>query len=260
MPEAVRTNARINYEVWGDRGPWVTLVNGHTRPLNDFRMLGKSLVEQGFRVLALDNRGAGKSTVSGPFSIEDMAADVVALWDLEGVDLTYLAGISMGGFICQLLARQNRQRIARMALISTATGPAKIRRDDSTWTADLKQVREKLLPYFTAEFAARNEMLVTSMVKQIAKSVEQGAFAGQSELQKAAVRAFDSTPWIQSLDCPTLVIHGEADQITPLECGNELHEAIRGSQIEILEGAGHLLLAEKPRELYAALAAWFRES
>ena len=101
MPNIETPGAIINFDVVGDQGPWVTLINGHTRSSNDFRMMGRIFSQAGMRVLVLDNRGAGKSQVSRPFTITDMCGDVVALWDYLEIEKSSLLGISMGGFISQ---------------------------------------------------------------------------------------------------------------------------------------------------------------
>ena len=258
MPQLSRDGAMINYEVWGEDGAWVTLVNGHNRPLNDFRLMGRHLSERGFRVLALDNRGAGRSETYREFTLADMVDDVAALWDEEGVARTHLLGISMGGFIAATLALDHAARVRRLVLVSTAAGQAYIRRDDTPWSSDPAEVEAKLRPYFTADFAARNEMLVRSMAKQIAKSVEDGGFAEKSAAQRRALAGFDLTARLGGLKAPTLVIHGAEDRIIPLAAGRELAQLIKGAQLEVLPGAGHLLLAERPKELYALVTAFFQ--
>ena len=100
MSTLICDGAEIYYEeVNPNSSNVVTLVNGHTRTSSDFRMMARILGEAGLRVLALDNRGAGKTKVSRPFSIDDFCNDVVALWDALKIQSSSLLGISMGGFI-----------------------------------------------------------------------------------------------------------------------------------------------------------------
>lgn len=257
VAELSRPKATVNYEVWGDgTAPWVTLVNGHTRPLNDFRLMGRHLVEHGRRVLALDNRGAGKTVVTGPFSLDDLVGDVAALWDELGIDETDLLGISMGGFIAQTLAARHPERVRRLVLVSTGLSHRRIRRDERPWTDDPAAVEAKLKPYFTDDFARRNDALVKSMAKQIAKAVALGSFAAQSDMQKRAVAGFDGAAQARGVKAKTLVVHGDMDEIIPPAAADELKAAIPGAALEILAGAGHLLLAERPKELYGLVAKW----
>jgi 3-oxoadipate enol-lactonase len=258
MPQLARPGATLRYELWGESGPWATLVNGHTRPLNDFRMLGRHLQEQGFRILALDNRGAGETVVDTAFTLADMVDDVVALWDEVGAATTCLLGVSMGGFIAQQLALQHPRRVERLALVSTAASQAWISKDDTPWSTEVEAVLAKLTPYFTDAFRERNPMLVRSMAKQIAKNVEGGDFSGRAAQQKEAARGFDLRPRLSQLRCPTLIVHGAEDRVIPVEAARELARLVPTSRLEILAAAGHLLLAEKPRELYELVSAAFR--
>jgi len=258
MAQLDRPTATIHYEVWGDAGDWVTLVNGHTRPLNDFRMLGRHLAGQGHLVLALDNRGAGSTETTGPFTLADMTADVTALWDALGVTQSHLLGVSMGGFIALSLALAQPASVRRLVLVSTAMSQELIHRDDSHWEADPARVEAKLAPYFTEDFRRRNSVLVKSMVKQIAKAVAEGGFAERSEQQRRAIAGFDVASRLSELQAPTLVIHGTEDRIIPVAAARALEAAIPDARLALLPGAGHLLLAERPKELYALVGDWFR--
>ncbi len=93
MPYLERDNAKIYYEVWGDSGPWVTLVNGHTRTMRDFRAMGYYLNERGWRALAIDNRGSGRTESPLDFTIDMMADDIEALWNELDIDESHLLGI-----------------------------------------------------------------------------------------------------------------------------------------------------------------------
>lgn len=266
MPELQRPSATINYEVWGSPSTLIAvLINGHTRPLNDFRLLGRKLVERGMRVIALDNRGAGLSTYQGDFSLNDMVADVQALLVAEDVSQAAVMGISMGGFVAQALALADQRRepserkIRRLALVSTASTQAHIRQDGRPWSDNPDLVREKLNAYFTASFAERNAALVRSMAKQIAKAVAEGDYAVDAEAQKRAVQDFNALPQLPTLQLPTLVVHGRDDGIIPFAAGEELARTIPRAQLVSFDGAGHLLLAERPQELYKVIGDFFLE-
>lgn len=244
--------ALLNYEMWpaAQQGPWLTLINGHTRPLNDFRLMAKHMVDAGLNVLALDNRGAGKTVVSDSFTMNDMVADITALWHENAITSTHVLGISMGGFLAQRLAVEQKAHVQKLILVSTAPGPQFIRSDHRPWTADTTQVEAKLRPYFTPDFVARNAILVQSMAKQIAKNVMEEKFAQRSDMQRQAIAGFDMTAKLAQIRCPTLVIHGEQDQIISVDAARVLAHAIEDARLELLAQAGHLLLAEQPRQLY----------
>ena len=88
--------SRVCYQTLGEgRAPWITLINGYTRAWTDFRSMAKRWTESGFSVLACDNRGAGQTTVAGPFTLDDIASDVIGLWDHLGIASSSVLGISM---------------------------------------------------------------------------------------------------------------------------------------------------------------------
>lgn len=251
--------AEINYEVWGEGDrPWVTLINGHTRPLNDFRMLGKKLVAGGFRVLAFDNRGAGNTTVSRDFILSDMCDDVRALWGALSIGKTDLLGISMGGFICQQLVLTSIAKVKSLVLVSTAARHGGINPEERPWTNDVQEVAEKLSAFFTPRFAERNAVLVRSMAKQIAVRVDAGDFIENSKRQRRALEGFDLTSGLNEMLLPVLIVHGEEDAIVPLAEGERLAAGIPGAQIITIKEAGHLLLAEAPAQLYGAVLDFFK--
>jgi len=256
MPQLARSGAVLNYETWGEGGPWVTLVNGHVRPLTDFRMLGRHLTSLGFRVLALDNRGAGLTTTTTAFTLADMAADVSSLWDHLGIATSALLGISMGGFIAQTIAGDEvtATRVSQLFLVSTAMRQALISPDRRPWTTDPAEVELKLRTYFTAQFFERNRPLVRGMAKQVAKAVAEGPFVEQSKRQVAAIRGVDLTVTASHIKAPTYVLHGAEDEVIALSAGEELQAHIHGANLQVFPGAGHLLLAEAPQALYNAVA------
>jgi len=250
MPYIQRESAKINFEVWGEQGEWVTLVNGHTRPLNDFRMLGNHLVSKGLRCLALDNRGAGLTEYTGAFAMKDLVADIEALWSHIGIQETHLLGISMGGIIAQKCAYANPSKINKLVLISTAPSRQYIETDEVPWGSTMESVTLRLAKYFTEEFAAKNKPVVLGMVKQILKNIERGDFIKQSEDQMNAVKGFDALDLLPGINCPSLIIHGELDEVISLDAAKSIYTNLPQSEIEIVEGVGHLLLAEAPKALY----------
>lgn len=264
MAHLGRPGAVIHYEVWADErsapGPWVVLVNGHTRPLNDFRLFGRHLVERGFRVAALDNRGAGQTEVERPFTYDDMVDDVRALMREVGADKASLAGISMGGFLVQGVALAAPQSVTQIALISTAASQESINKDERPWTTDFDEVSAKMAPYFTADFAQRNAMLVKSMVKQIVKNVENGAFAEHSDMQRKALAGFDARAKLSAVHCPVLVVHGVEDAIIPVAAARSLQKLLPQAALVEIPSAGHLLLAEAPKELYRVVGDFFSQT
>lgn len=253
-----RDGATIYYEwINPDGGKVITLVNGHTRSSSDFRMMARIMGEAGFRVLILDNRGAGKSEVSKPFTIDDMCADVVALWDELGVERSSLLGISMGGFISQGIAIRYPARVEKLALVSTAPEERYINPTGGGWISEGTKLEEKMRSYFAPGFVERNPVLFKTMVNQIRLAINSTNFTERSEMQRAALKGAGWSDKLQTIKAQTIVIHGAKDLVIDLEGAELLRDSIPHARLELLPEAGHLLLAEAPKELYRIALDFF---
>lgn len=254
MPFLNVPRANIYYETSGTSGPWVTLINGHTRTLKDFKLMAKALIQEGFRVLSLDNRGSGDTTHEGSFTITDMADDVERLWDHETISASHVLGISMGGMIAQYLAAARPARLKKLVLVSTAASRRFI--DDHAekpWGTTLDDVKQKLAFYFAPAFLARNKLLVEAMAKQILKGIVDGEFAAAAAAQRQAMADFDGRHWLPRIEAPTLILHGAQDRVMSPQAAEELAQGLKHASLKHFDEAGHLLLAEAPKALYESV-------
>ncbi len=259
MSTLSRTGAIVSYDLIGDSAlPCVTLVNGHTRSSSDFRMMARNLGEAGFSALLIDNRGAGKSEVTQSFTIKDMWDDIVAIWDDIGVQTSHLLGISMGGFISQGLAITHPERVDRLILVSTAPEEKFIVSTGPGWSVDNGKIEEKLAAYFAPGFIDRNPLLFSTMVAQIRQAAVSGKFLERSNLQRDAMKGATLTAMLGKIQAKTLIIHGGLDQVIPVAAAKVLQTEIYGAKMEILQNAGHLLLAETPKDLYRLVIDFLR--
>lgn len=240
---------KISYYISGDNGPWVTLINGYTRPASDFRTFSKRLVAQGFRTLTLDNRGAGE-TETRSFSFADMVDDIAFLWRHLEIRSTHVIGISMGGWLAQKLASTKPSQISSLTLISTSSTKDHVNNDEAPWGKDFETILRKLIPYFSPPFATKNKLLLTAMAKQIHKNNLDGHFSDNAAMQKQAISNVDISTINANIKAPTLIIHGDQDQIIAVEAATETKGKIRQAQLKIYPEKGHLLLAEAPKQLY----------
>lgn len=244
------SGAEVFYQVDGLRGPWVTLVNGHTRTSSDFKILVKRLVDKGFRCLTFDNRGCGQSQTNRSFSLEEIAEDVRSLWVAEDILSSYVLGISMGGVVAQLLAASTPQ-VSGLILISTYCRPSHLKKDQQPWGDDEASITEKLRGYFSPDFARSNAILVQAMGKQMAKNLQNDNNLEGTQYQRQAMEAFPfSELRLEGITCPTLAIHGLDDQIVSKSAAEEIVRRIPGAVLITYSGAGHLLLAERSQNLY----------
>ena len=256
-------NATIAFDIWeSDEGsesaPWISLINGHTRSRHDFRLIAKHLVNAGFRVVSLDNRGSGQSISESDFSLQDMAEDWVQLWDEIGVGTTHLAGISMGGLIARILASVASERIESLSLISTMPGPEYLSFPRSSgWPETQEGVSEILKTYFAKDYFKKNQILIQAMAKTISKAVKEEYFNEKAAGQREAVRHFKPEQFpVDQFRARTQVIYGDEDQIISGQTANDLVSLFKGADKIEFKGAGHLLLGEKPRELLDVLVTF----
>lgn len=107
----------------------------------------------------------------------------------------------------------------------------------------------RMAHYFTPDFAARNRLLVDAMNKQILQWIQNEGFEGRAAEQRAAIATIDNQPLLERIKCPTLILHGSEDQIIRIEAAHHLNVSIPNATLKVIEGAGHLLLAEDSKLL-----------
>ena len=170
-----------------------------------------------------------------------------------------LAGLSMGGYIALEMLRQAPQRLARLALLDTSAAgelPAQTQRRldflAMTERGRFADVTETLIPLLIHP-ARLGERALTDTIRSMARNIGKEAFARQ---QHAIMNRSDSLGLLADIACPTLVLCGRQDALTPLARHEELATGIRGARLEVIEDCGHLSTLEKPTEVSAALRRW----
>ncbi|MDJ0949546.1 MAG: alpha/beta fold hydrolase [Alphaproteobacteria bacterium] len=170
-----------------------------------------------------------------------------------------LAGLSMGGYVALEVMRRAPDRVAKLALLATsarADSDAQLRRRrDLVALAEkgnFKGVTPRLLPLFLHPDRLADASLVGE-VSAMAKRVGPDAFLRQ---QKAIMDRPDSRPGLARIGCPTLVLCGRQDGLTPLAWSEEIATGIPGACLEAIEDCGHLATMERPDQVNAALRAW----
>ena len=212
-----------------------------------------------YRVLRYDTRGHGGSVVSqGPYSVDQLGGDVVALLDALNIPRANFCGISMGGLTGLWLGVNAGNRFDRLAVCSSA---ARIGSAEG-WLARAALVREKGAVYmaelaasspsrwFTEAFAVAQPALVSKAQGWIAGIAPEGYAACCEALAQADLRAA-----IGAIKLPTLLIAGVSDPVTTVADANAMHQAIPNSRIAEVP-ASHLSNLEAPAQFDAALAAF----
>ena len=200
---------------------------------------------------------------SGPVVVADVnqRADSIpamaALLLAEHPGELLLAGCSMGGMLAMEAARQAPRRVRGLALLGTSARPD---------TPALIALRTQAI----AEFAAgRVEMLLRAnamfafhpahaprLVENYIAMVMRAGADGLIRQNRAVMARPDLRPYLGAIACPTLVVAGQNDQLTPPECAHELADGIPGAQLQLLPECGHMLTWEQPQAVTTALVDW----
>ena len=210
-------------------------------------------------VLRYDHRDTGRSggyePGAAPYSLRDLAGDAVGLLDAMGLESAHLVGMSMGGWIGQLVALDHPDRVASLTLISTSptAGPS---------DPDLPEMSQDLQAFFAEEASEPDWSDRDAVIDSIVEGERR--FAGsrpfdETALRAIAARAFDRTTdfassianhatidagdrWRERLgevSAPTLVMHGTEDPMYPYANAVALAKEIPGAQLLALERVGH---------------------
>ncbi|WP_049569428.1 alpha/beta fold hydrolase [Streptomyces sp. SBT349] len=204
----------------------------------------------GLRFVAIDAPGHGETPWDGrPFTVQDMAADAVAVLDALGLDRVGLVGLSMGGSTAVVLAGGHPHLIASQVLIDTTAcyGDNRLaeweaRASRATGSARADQIPFQVDRWFSPATVEREPETVRRVADLFLRT--------GSEAHAAACRALgalDARELLPAITAPTAVLVGSEDYATPPEMAAELHAGIAGSRLRVLEGARHLSVLDDPR-------------
>jgi pimeloyl-ACP methyl ester carboxylesterase len=206
-----------------------------------------------FRVLALDNRGAGQSEQPDvPYTIAGMADDAVAVLDAAGVERAHVCGASMGGMIAQELALRHPGRVLSLQLHCTlarsdAYGALLVRSLLGVKArGDREEFARALLPWILCRrTAAEQPGLVQALVQRAVEHPYPTSYTGLAR-QAEAIAAHDTLDRLGRIRVPTLVTVGAEDIMVPPAFSRELHARIPGAELAVIPDAGHVHFIEQP--------------
>jgi len=238
MPLMELEDVRIYYELAGpEQAPVLMLSNSLGTSLEMWQPQ-MAEVAKDFRILRYDTRGHGRSSVSpGPYSIDQLANDVLALLDRLGYSKVLFCGLSMGGMIAMSLAMKAPQRLSKIVLCNTApqTGSAEV------WNARIETVAQGgmttivdgvLERWFTPTFRANSPAAVESTRNMLLNTPATGYVA-----TCAAIRDYNVSDSIATIRVPALIISGSYDPVTSPQAGHFMAENIHGAVYKELPAA-----------------------
>lgn len=235
----------LHYKVSGHGAPLV-LIGGLGMPLQAWAMQAQTL-SRSFQLIRFDNRGCGASTLPPEsVSIQDMAADVVALLDYLQLENAHVLGLSMGGFIALALAHMAPQRTRSLTLAHTSAKlPVRTRWRLRLWQ-DMRQAnvppslmaREQLLWIFP-ESILQDDSTVERLTDGLVQAIGSQSAEGFSS-QVAACEHFDMLEALPRIATPTLVIAAEDDLSAPPSHVNQLQNLSNVLKFKFFSSAGHV--------------------
>jgi 3-oxoadipate enol-lactonase len=207
-----------------------------------------------YRVIRVDHRGHGKSPVPpGPYTVAELAGDVLALLDRLELERVSFAGLSLGGMVGMYLASETPERVDRLALCATSAhfpnAEAWQARIDAVSTGGTEAVADAVARnWFTPSFATAHPDRLAWATGSIRATPVSGYLACCQ-----AIRDWDHVTRLGAITAPTLMISGTADPATPEDPhGRAIAEGIPGVRFERVDAA-HLLTIERADEVNALL-------
>ena len=254
---------RIAYVTQGDpAAPPLLMIRGLGRTSRHWGAILRELVAR-FRLILMDNRGVGRSSVPLlPFSTRDMADDAARVLDAAGQTSAHVLGISLGGMVAQELVLRHPTRVRRLVLgctrgggrlsgplewgaIRNLVGPMRY--------APERAIRETARVILSPDFLREHPEVVEEWV-QIARELPPSRRGVLFQL--IAASRHDASDRLASVRHDTLVITGDADRLIDAESSRRIAATIPGARLELLPGAGHDFPTERPRETAELVGAF----
>ena len=252
--------ARLHHQVEGpEDAPALVLSNSLGTALEMWDDQAPALAER-FRLVRFDSRGHGRSEVPpGPYAIEELGRDVLALLEDLGLERVHFCGLSMGGMTGMWLAVNAPERIDRLALCST-----------STHMPPAEQWHERAATVRSQGMGALADAAIDRWISPQGRderpdgvaALRQGLLDSPPEGYAAsceAIAAHDMRERVGAIAAPTLVIVGDQDPSTPPDHARFIASQVEGARLVELERARHLLNVEHPQRVTRELLDHFTE-
>lgn len=261
MAEVTVNGLKINYRDTGGSGPPVVLVHGFTGNVRNWALTVPAIRDR-FRCVSLDLPGhglSGKPTDAPSYELSKMAEVVWGAIQALGLEKPVLMGHSMGGMISQLVLLAHPEAFRALVLVDTASETIAIRNIDRQKMVDavksggIEAAFE--LQLANAEPRLRENAQFVALWREQFMMTSAEAYLGGAEAMSGRESLLGR---LQDVRIPTLIVCGEND-LPFLAPSKKMHEAIPGSQLEIIPGAGHSPTFETPEKFNAVLTTFLNK-
>lgn len=248
----------LAYSLTGPPGAPVLVLGGSLGTTRDMWRPQVDALGGRYRLLAFDHRGHGASPAPpGPYQIDDLGTDLLALLDALDLARVHYAGLSLGGMLGMWLASRAPDRVDRLALLCTAAylPPAQgwLDRAATVRTHGMGAIASPVLArWFTPGYPAGHPDTVTNLRAQFVANPPEG-YAGCCE----AIAALDLRPALPGITAPTLVLSGADDLAIPPPLGAEIAAAVPDARFDVLPHAAHLASIEQAETVNTLLHKHF---
>ena len=231
------------------RGPALILVHGLA---DDHRLWRKAIPELALsnRVILYDVRGHGQSSAGRPDgTLQQLGDDLLSLMDAIGVEKASLAGFSLGGTIVMRVAIDHPERVESLFPVATSS---RVGTAAATWyleranhEGDLRAVidQDTVDAYHISPGELEDGLAIRRQ-----STVDSAGYRNAARAM-AGLKAKPLDPELSRIAAPTLVISTDLDQHCPPRAGEIIRSGVPGAQMEVINGSGHMVPAEKPAEL-----------
>ena len=246
-------NVEINVRQWGQGEPLV-LVHGLGANASLWMHQVRPFSER-YRVIAVDLRGFGRSSKpldAEDYSIELMTDDVIGVCRSLDLSSIHFLGVSMGGYIGQMIALKAPELVQSVMLCHTGA--------QRSIPADVLAKRMEALEKMSMDeyaglvasqaLAQPPDPIVEEWLREMIADNERVPYV---HVLGGALAAFDLSDQVHEIRCPTIVVSGGDDRVIPPEEGKALSKLIKGSEYHLIDGVGHIGYAEKPEPFNHAI-------
>lgn len=257
-------NIFLGYEEWGTGSPLILL---HAFPCNRSmwtHQISALTHSQQFQVITPDFRGFGESDApEGPYPMETLADDTAALLDALQIEDCVLGGLSMGGYAALAFYRKYGPRVRALILADTRSQAdseqGRAAREETAQLAEREGSRPIAELYLARLLSPQTLQEPTGTTARLRAMIEAANPVGIAGALRGIALRPDSTDLLPQIQCPTLILVGEEDQVTPPVDAQMMAEQIPNARLVTIPHAAHLANMEQPEMFNEALVAFLEE-